>query len=68
MAWSMRPSARQRITGSDARECLAPLETTRRPPQEGDAFLVRVRMCDVMLLMAGGLYTRCFFGMHRPYT
>jgi hypothetical protein len=40
---------------------------SRRSPKEGDAFLVRVRMRDVLLLMGEGLYTDCSFGMRRPY-
>jgi len=35
--------------------------------KEGDAFLVRVRMWDMALLMGEGLYTNCSFGMRRPY-
>jgi hypothetical protein len=37
------------------------------PPKEGDAFLVRVRMRAIALLMGEGLYTNCSFGMRRPY-
>jgi len=40
---------------------------TRLSPKEGDAFLVRVRMWDIALLMGEGLYTNCSFGMRRPY-
>jgi hypothetical protein len=34
---------------------------------EGDAFLVDVRSWDIALLMGGDLYTKCSFGMRRPY-
>jgi hypothetical protein len=50
--------------GSTRGECLAPWA---KSPQEGDAFLVGVRMWEIALLMGGGLQSRCSFGMHRPY-
>jgi len=61
----MRPSAGQRTARSDDRECLAP--GTRLSPKEGDAFLVRVRVWDIALLMGESLCTNCSFGMRRPY-
>jgi hypothetical protein len=52
------------MRGSD-RECLALREQALT--KEGDAFLGRMRMPDVVLLMEDGPPGTCALGMHRPY-
>jgi len=64
MDWSIRPSARERAIGRNVRECLSLWE--QAIAKEGDAFLVRMRVPDAVLLMEDGPYGTWFFGMHRP--
>jgi hypothetical protein len=64
--WDMGPLAELRATRNSCRECL----TLREKPasrKEGDAFLARLRMRDILLLMEDGPYSACALGMRHPY-
>jgi hypothetical protein len=61
----MRSSARELATRGNDRECLALRE--QAVPKEGDAFLARLCVRNVVLLMAEGLYRTCSLGMRLPY-
>jgi hypothetical protein len=66
MGQGIRPSAGGRAMRSNGRECL----TLREKPafrKEADAFLARLRVQDVLLLVEDGPYSTRALGMRQPY-
>jgi hypothetical protein len=65
MGYSIRPSATGLALRGNGRECLALRE--KATTKQGDAFLARAHMPDVVLPMVDGSYRTCTLGMRLPY-